>query len=229
MARPARTQTTISMTRWRHLMRTLSSIKTMTISGMHSGSSHTGKQHGTIMAKKGLYLIMSVAPEKVPQPHALSRTDSASSAYLPPRAPARRPHGQGAGNPQRLGDPLKHLKDTTPPTYHPHPSNPRMRKRDPHAGLLTNVAFRWSLDPHPHQTETFPVHPGGISSQCPTWTFPLSVSYVSEKTTQQLHARIETVYAINVIREGTSLEHVSYRTRGLAASPPQWESFQWIF
>ena len=47
----------------------------------------------------------------------------------------------------------------------------------------------------------------------------LSVNYVSEKTTQQLHARVETVYAINVIREGTSPEHVSYRTRGLAASP----------
>ena len=92
---------------------------------------------------------------------------------------------------------------------------------------LTNAACRWSLDPDPHQTETFPVNPGAIYSQCPTWTFPLSFNYVSEKTTQQLHVREETVYAINVTREGTSPEHVSYRTRGLAASPLQ--SFQWIF
>ena len=123
-----------------------------------------------------------------------------------------------------LGRPMTHLKDTTPPTDHPHPWHPRMRKRDLHARLLTNAAFRWSLDPHPHQTETFPVHTGAIYSQRPTWTFPLSVNYVSEKTTQQLHARVETVYAITVIREGTSPEHVSYRTRGLAASPLQRES-----
>ena len=151
---------------------------------------------------------------------ALSRTDKV------PRQPTSLPMlmpdaltGEVPGIRSALGRPMTHLKDTTPPIDHPHPWHPRMRKRDPHARLLTNAAFRWSLDPHPHQTETFPVHPGAIYSQCPTWTFTLSVNYVSEKTTQQLHARVETVYAINVIREGTSPEHVSYRTRGLAASP----------
>ena len=202
----------------------------MTISGILSGSSHAGKLRGTVMAKTGLYMIMPVAPDKVPQPHALSRTDKV------PRQPTSLPilmpdalTGEVPGIRSALGRPMTHLKDTTPSTDHPHPWHPRMRKRDPHARFLTNAAFRWSLDPHPHQTKTFPVHPGAIYSQRPTWTFPLSVNFVSEKTTQQLHARVETVYAINVIREGTSPEHVSYRTRGLAASPLQRESFQWIF
>ena len=220
MARPAHTQTAVTATRWRHLIPTPSSIKTMTISGILSGSSHAGKLRGTVMAKIGLHVIMPVAPDKVPQPHALSRTDKV------PRQPTSLPMfmpdaltGEVPGIRSALGRPMTHLKDTTPPIDHPHPWHPRMWKRDSHARLLTNAAFRWSLDPHPHQTKTFPVHPGAIYSQRPTWTFTLSVNYVSEKTTQQLHARVETVYAINVIREGTSPEHVSYRTRGLAASP----------
>ena len=216
--------------RWRHLRPTLSSIKTMTISGIHSGSSHAEKQRGTVMAKTGL--IWSC---QWPQTRWRSPTPSAEQTKclvsLPPspwlcQTPSR---ARSREIRSALGRPMTHLKDTTPSTDHPHPWYPRMRKRDPHARLLTNAAFRWSLDPHPHQTETFPVHPGAIYSQCPTWTFPLSVNYVSEKTTQQSHARVETVYAINVIREGTSPEHVSYRTRGLAASPLQRESFQWIF
>ena len=196
MARSAHTQTAVTATRWRHLMPTLSSIKTMTNSGILSGSSHAGKLRGTVMAKTGLYMIMSVAPDMVPQPHTLSKTDKVPRQ--PTSLPMLMPDALTGEVPEIR--PMTHLKDATPPTDHPHPWHPRMRKRDPHARLLTNAAFRWSLDPHPHQTKTFPVHPGAIYSHRPTWTFPLSVSYVSEKTTQQLHARVETVYAISVTR-----------------------------
>ena len=110
MARPARIQSAVAVTRWRHLMPTLSSIKTMTISGIRSGSSHAGKQHGTVMAKTGLYLIMSVAPDKVPQPHALSRTDKVPRQPTSlPMLPLHTLTGEVPGIRSALGCPMTHF------------------------------------------------------------------------------------------------------------------------
>ena len=79
-------------------------------------------------------MIMPVAPDTVPQPHALSRTDKV------PRQPTFLPMlmsdaltGEVPGICSALGRPMTQLKDITPPTDHPHPWYPRMRKRDPHA------------------------------------------------------------------------------------------------
>ena len=173
MVKPVRTQTAVAVTRWRHLMPILSSIKTRTTSSIHSGNSHTGKQHGRVMAKTGPYLIMSVAPDNMLQPHALSRTDKVPC--LPTSLPMLQPDalmGEVLGICSALGRPMTHLKDTMPPIDHPHPWHPRMRKRDPHARLPTNATFRWPMDPHPHQAEIFLVRPGTIYSQRPNLNIP---------------------------------------------------------
>ena len=162
-------------------------------------------------------------------PRPQQNRQSASPAYLPPHAHARRPHGRGPRNSQRLGAPddapQRHNATYRPPTPLA-PMNAEARSSRPVADQRRFPLVPRS--PSPPNRNISGLHRRHILL-APPRTFPLSVNYVSEKTTQQLHARVETVYAINVIREGTSPEHVSYRTRGLAASPLQRESFQWIF
>ena len=169
-----------------------------------------------------VYMIMPVAPDKVTQPHALSRTDKV------PRQPTSLPMLMPDALTGEVAAPWD-ARWRTSKTQRPLPTTHTPGTHECGSEILTPGCWPTPLSagpsiPIPTKQKHF------RSTQAPyTPSAPLSVNYVSEKTTQQLHARVETVYAINVIREGTSPEHVSYRTRGLAASSLQRESFQWIF